>query len=183
MLTDRQTKNLPATGQPYRKRDNSEDPGLRGFGVQVSAAGSKSFYVEYSFGDRRGHFHRLGSYPGMSLVEARNRCREIRQLVDDGIDPKTELERRRLAEIEERRAQGHRKRAEQATAFYEDLARVYLASVQNRTTRAEIARLLEKGARPVLKGKRVTEIAPSDIHAVLPRARKRGAKRVERMLH
>ncbi len=99
MLTDRQTKNLPATGQPYRKRDNSADPGLRGFGVQVSAAGAKTFYVEYSFGGRRGHFYRLGSYPGMSLAEARNRCREVRKLLDDGIDPKTELERRRLAEV------------------------------------------------------------------------------------
>lgn len=183
MLTDRQTKNLPATGQPYRKRDNAADPGLRGFGVQVSAAGTKTFYVEYSFGGRRGHFYRLGSYPGMSLAEARSKCREIRKLVDDGIDPKAELERRRLAEVEERRAQGRRERAEQATALYEDVARVYLESVQNQTTRAEIARLLEKDARPVLKGKRVTEIAPSDIRAVIARARKRGAKRVERMLH
>ena len=98
MLTDRQVKNLPATGQPYRKRDNSPDPGLRGFGVQVSAAGTKTFYVEYSFGGRRGHFYRLGTYPGMSLAEARDRCREIRKLVDDGIDPKADLERRRLPE-------------------------------------------------------------------------------------
>ena len=183
MLTDRQVKNLPATGQPYRKRDNSPDPGLRGFGVQVSAAGTKTFYVEYSFGGRRGHFYRLGTYPGMSLAEARDRCREIRKLVDDGIDPKAELERRRLAEVEEREAQGRREREEQATALYEDLARLYLASVKNRTTRTEIARLLEKDARPVLKGKRVTEITPSDIRAVLGRPRKRGAKRVERMLH
>ena len=152
-------------------------------GVQVSAAGTKTFYVEYSFGGRRGPVYRLGSYPGMSLAEARNRCREIRKLVDDGIDPKTELVRRRLAEIEERKAQERREQAEQATARYEDLARVYLESVKNQTTRAEIARLLEKDARPVLKDKRVTEITRADIHAVLARARKRGAKRVERMLH
>jgi integrase len=183
MLTDRQIKNLPATGQPYRRRDNSGDPSLRGFGVQVSAAGTKTFYVEYSFGGRRGHFYRLGSYPGMSLAAARNKCREIRKLVDDGIDPKTELVRRRLAEIEERKAQERRAQAEQATALYEDLVSIYLESVRNQTTRAEIARLLEKDARPVLKGKRVTEITRADIHAVLARARKRGAKRVERMLH
>jgi hypothetical protein len=183
MLTDRQVKNLPATRQPYRKRDNSPDPGLRGFGVQVSATGTKTFYVEYSFSGRRGHFYRLGTYPGMSLADARNRCREIRKLVDDGIDPKAELERRRLAEVEEREAQGRREREERATALYEDLSRLYLESVKNETTRTEIARLLDKDARPVLKGKRVTEITPSDIRAVLGRPRKRGAKRVERMLH
>ena len=82
MLTDHQIKNLPATGQPYRKRDNSADAGLRGFGVQVSGAGTKTFYVEYSFGGRRGQFYRLGSYPGLSLAEARNKCREIRKMVD-----------------------------------------------------------------------------------------------------
>jgi hypothetical protein len=41
MLTDRQIKTLPTTGKPYRKRDKSSDPGLKGFGMQVSAAGSK----------------------------------------------------------------------------------------------------------------------------------------------
>ena len=101
MLTDRQTKNLPATGQPYRKRDNSADPGLRGFGVQVSAAGAKTFYVEYSFGGRRGHFYRLGSYPGMSLAEARSRCREVRKLVDDGIDPILRIEAAERAAVKQ----------------------------------------------------------------------------------
>ena len=89
----------------------------------------------------------------------------------------------RAARVFGREAQERREQAEQATARYEDLARVYLESVKNQTTRAEIVRLLEKDARPVLKGKRVTEITRADIHAVLARARKRGAKRVERMLH
>lgn len=78
MLSDRQIKNLVATGKPYRMRDKSTDQSTRGFGIQVSAAGAKTFYVEYSFGGQRGHFYRLGTYPGLSLARARERCREIR---------------------------------------------------------------------------------------------------------
>ncbi|NEV60407.1 tyrosine-type recombinase/integrase [Thiorhodococcus minor] len=183
MLSDRQIKNLTATGKPYRLREKSTDQSLRGFGVQVSAAGTKTFYMEYSFGGQRGHFYRLGAYPGLSLAQARERCREVRNLVDQGIDPKAELERRRTSEVVERKAQEQQALEARATATYEDLVRVYLESLDNATTRQEIDRLLQKDARPILKGKRVTEIDPSDIRAVLAKARKRGAKRVVFMLH
>lgn len=183
MLCDRQIKNLAATGKPYRLREKSTDQSLRGFGVQVSAAGTKTFYVEYSFGGQRGHFYRLGAYPGLSLAQARERCREVRNLVDQGIDPKAELERRRTSEVVERKAQEQQALEARATGTYEDLVRIYLESLDNATTRGEIDRLLQKDARPILKGKRVTEIEPSDIRAVLAKARKRGAKRVVFMLH
>lgn len=183
MLCDRQIKNLTATGKPYRLREKSTDQSLRGFGVQVSAAGTKTFYVEYSFGGQRGHFYRLGAYPGLSLAQARERCREVRNLVDQGIDPKAELERRRTSEVVERKAQEQQALEARATGTYEDLVRIYLESLDNATTRSEIDRLLQKDARPILKGKRVTEIEPSDIRAVLAKARKRGAKRVVFMLH
>ncbi len=183
MLCDRQIKNLTATGKPYRLREKSTDQSLRGFGVQVSAAGTKTFYMEYSFGGQRGHFYRLGAYPGLSLAQARERCREVRNLVDQGIDPKAELERRRTSEVVERKAQEQQALEARATGTYEDLVRIYLESLDNATTRGEIDRLLQKDARPILKGKRVTEIEPSDIRAVLAKARKRGAKRVVFMLH
>jgi integrase len=183
MLSDRQIKNLVATGNPYRMRDKSTDQSTRGFGVQVSAAGAKTFYVEYSFGGQRGHFYRLGAYPGLSLAQARERCREVRNLVDQGIDPKAELERRRMSEVVERKAQEQQALQARTTATYDDLVRVYLESLDNATTRSEIDRLLQKDAYPILKGKRVTEIEPSDIRIVLASARKRGAQRVVFMLH
>lgn len=183
MLTDRQVKTLPTTGRPYRQREKATDPGLRGFGVQVSAAGAKSFYLEYSFNGKRGNFFKLGTYPAMSLVEAREACRENRKLLDQGIDPKAELERRRVAESAERKAQEQKQRLERTVGRYEDLVALYLASLKNPTTRVEIARLLEKDAKPELKERKVTEIEPTDIRRVLARAQKRGAKRVPCMLH
>ncbi|MTW22264.1 hypothetical protein [Allochromatium palmeri] len=57
------------------------------------------------------------------------------------------------------------------------------ASVDNETTRREISRLLDKDARPILKGKRVTDIDSVGIRAILTSARKRGAKRVVSMLY
>lgn len=183
MLTDRQIKTLPTTGRPYRERENATDPGLRGFGVQVSAAGAKSFYLEYSFNGKRGNFFKLGTYPAMSLLEARHACRETRKRLDQGIDPKAELERRRISEAAARKQQAQQQRLERTVGCYEDLLALYLASIKNPTTRGEIARLLEKDAKPELKGRKVTEIEPTDIRRVLGRAHKRGAQRVPWMLH
>jgi len=183
MLTDRQIKTLPTTGRPYREREKATDPGLRGFGVQISAAGAKSFYLEYSFNGRRGNFFKLGTYPAMSLVEARQACRETRKLLDGGIDPKAELERRRVAEVAARKEQERQQRLARTVGCYEDLVALYLASLRNPTTRREIARLFEKDAKPELRERKVTEIEPADIRRVLARAHQRGAKRVPWMLH
>jgi integrase len=183
MLTDRQIKTLPTTGKPYRKREKSTDPGLKGFGIQVSSAGAKSFFVEYTFNGKRGHFFKVGTYPAMTLVEARETCRETRKRIEQGIDPKAELERRRIAEEAERKNQERQQRVERSIGRYEDLVRVYLASVDNMTTRQEIGRFLEKDAKPELQKRRVTDIEPKDIRRVLNRAKQRGAKRVPWMLH
>lgn len=51
-----------------------------------------------------------------------------------------------------------------ATATYEDLVRIYLASVDNETTRREISRLLDKDARPILKGKRIGHKLRKTLH-------------------
>ena len=134
MLTDRQIKTLPSTGKPYRKREKSTDPGLKGFGIQVSSAGAKSFFVEYTFNGKRGHFFKLGTYPATTLVEARETCRETRKRIEQGIDPKAELERRRIAEEAERKKQERQQRLERSIGRYEDLVRLYLASVDNMTT-------------------------------------------------
>jgi hypothetical protein len=185
MLTDRQIKTLPTTGKPYRKRDKSSDPGLKGFGMQVSAAGSKTFFVEYTFKGERGHFFKLGSYPLTNLVDARQACRDTRRPIDRGIDPKVDLERRRIANKGSAQGAGTPETigAAHRALTYEDLVRLYLGTVKNPTTRTEISRLFEKDAKPELREMRVTDIEPTDIRRVLDRASKRGAKRVPWMLH
>ena len=155
MLTDRQIRNLKSTGIPYRIREKSNDDTLRGFGIQVSSKGAKSFYVEYTFNGRRGRFFSLGQYPATSLSEAREECRQARKLIEQGADPKVELERRKTAEEKERLQQTERHRIEQATGAYEDMIRLYVRTIGSPNTRRDVAGILKKDAAPVLKGKRV----------------------------
>ena len=82
-LTDLKVKSLKPQKYPYRKREKSVD---RGFGVQVSPAGRKSFYMAYVI-DGRERFLKLGVYPECSISEARERCRFARRQVDTGVDP------------------------------------------------------------------------------------------------
>ncbi len=183
MLTDRQIRNLKPTGKPYRVREKSSDDTLRGFGIQVSAKSAKSFYVEYTFNARRGNFFPLGQYPATSLSEAREACRNARKLIEQGVDPKVELERRKAGEEQERQQQAERRRVEKATGTYEDMVRLYVRTIGSPNTRRDVEGILKKDAAPVLKGKRVTDITPDDVRKVIARPRRRGARRVPRMLY
>ena len=54
--------------------------------MQVSVAGSKSWYFRY-IRNKRGRNIGLGAAPTISLAEARNRAADARKLLDEGIDP------------------------------------------------------------------------------------------------
>jgi integrase len=183
MLTDRQIQNLKATGNAYRVREKSTDKTLQGFGVKVTANGVRSFYLEYTFNGKRGNFFTLGKYPALSLVDARDECRQARKLIDHGIDPKVDLERRKVAEEEERRQQAERRRVEKATGTYEDMVAVYLPTIGSAKTRGDAAGVLKRDAAPVLKGKKVTDITPDDIRKAIARPKQRGTRRVPRVLY
>ena len=152
MLTDRSIKALKPTGKPYREPDNSKDPSLRGFGVQVSAAGAKAFYVNFTWGNERP-FLNLGLYPSTSLEEARRRCREARQLVAAGIDPRLERQKSIEQQEAEKRAREaaaedeSRRRAEVANVG--ELVDAYVATIPTARTRKEVARTIKEDGRPL----------------------------------
>src|SRR6201981_2734383 len=58
----------------------------RGFGVRVTAAGSRAFILNYRL---RGHEHRftIGAWPDWSALKAVREARNLRQRVDRGEDP------------------------------------------------------------------------------------------------
>lgn len=183
MLTDRQIQNLKPTGGAYRIREKSTDKTLRGFGIKVTAKGTKSFFLEYTFNGKRGNFFTLGKYPATSLSEAREDCRQARRLIEQGTDPKVDLQRRKIAEDKERQQQDERRRLEQATGTYEDMIRLYLPTINSPNTRRDAEGILKRDAAPVLRGKRITEITTDDIRRAIARPKRRGAKRVPRMLY
>ncbi len=56
------------------------------FGVRVSSNGSKRFFIRYRVNGKRRRMV-LGSYPSLSLVEARKRALKHMAQIDDGADP------------------------------------------------------------------------------------------------
>src|SRR5262245_28907788 len=94
MLTDRQIKSLKTD----RPQIDIFDGTLPGFGVRVTNKARKSFFLFYRSRrsvDPRRRLRRatLGTYPHLSLADARDRARAILREVEIGKDPCTGLAR------------------------------------------------------------------------------------------
>jgi integrase len=94
MLTDRQIKCL----ETERSQIDVFDGSIPGFGVRVTTKARKSFFLFYRARrsvDPRRRLRRvtLGTYPYLSLADARDRARAILREVEIGKDPCTGLAR------------------------------------------------------------------------------------------
>ncbi len=88
------------------------DTGLPGFGIRVSQGGRKSWVVMYRVGRRKRRLT-LGSYPPMTLAEARKDAKAALVVAQKGGDPAHEKKVARMAEtfsqIAELYIEGHAK--------------------------------------------------------------------------
>jgi integrase len=99
-LTDRTLKAVRPTG----KRHDIMDSEVRGFGLRVSETGQKTFILIARFpGSSNPTRRALGEYPSLTLEKAREKARHWRDLVRQGIDPRSEEER--LRRLERRKQQ------------------------------------------------------------------------------
>ena len=72
--------------------------GVPGLLLQVSLGGGRSWVLRVMVGQRRRGFG-LGSFPAVSLGDARNKARELREKLAQGIDPVAERQAARAAHI------------------------------------------------------------------------------------
>jgi hypothetical protein len=75
-------KRIGKLKKPGRYKDSES----RGLYLQVGRTGSKSWLLRFELNGRE-RFMGLGSFEDFSLKEARQRARQQRQLVSDGVDP------------------------------------------------------------------------------------------------
>lgn len=75
---------ISKSGEPY----NAMHPvgGVAGLLLQVTPTGAKSWIYRTTVGKKRRNIG-LGSYPAVSLVRAREKAAEMREQIDQGIDP------------------------------------------------------------------------------------------------
>jgi integrase len=93
-LTDAVVRRLPP---PDRGNRITKDIGAVGFGARVTAAGFRSFTLDYTTTAGRERRYTIGDFPNWSTTAARQEARRLRQLIDQGIDPLADAENARAA--------------------------------------------------------------------------------------
>jgi len=85
----------PAAGNRVHYDRRGKEP-VRGFGVRVTAAGSKSFVLNYTIAGRERRLT-IGGYPAWSVAAAREHAKSLRRRIDSGEDPLATKEADRTA--------------------------------------------------------------------------------------
>src|SRR6516225_3382518 len=94
-LTDTITKQLPA---PEHSNKVTWDEAVRGFGVRVTAAGARSFILNYRRKlDGRERRITIGAFPDWSTTAAREEAKRLKREIDGGADPIGEHQAERAA--------------------------------------------------------------------------------------
>lgn len=118
-----------------------------GFGLRVHARGTKSFFFNYRFGGVEKRLT-IGKYPAWSALQARNRARELRQLIDRGIDPTAE------------------KRERASAPTVQDLIDRYVrerVEANGQSRPADVRRMLQEAAHIIGAGTKVADVHYGDI--------------------
>lgn len=140
-FTDLFIKNLKPQARPYREWEKSND---KGFGVQVSSKGTKTFFQFYRHNGQRC-FLKLGRYPDIRITEARDAAREARKLIDQGINPRIVKQQEIIQQEEEVKKLQQQQLLEQMKGSVHQLIKYYIEHLkaQNKRSWREVERALK----------------------------------------
>jgi integrase len=124
-LTDRIVKGLRAPASGNRITYDGDDKScVKGFGVRVTAAGSRAFVLNYRTRVGRERRYTIGQFPDWNTNAAREEAKALKQRIDRGEDPMADIEAGRdaktVADLCRRFLEEHseRKNRPGTTAFY-----------------------------------------------------------------
>lgn len=94
-ITDKLAK---ALASPPKGNTITYDDDIKGFGIRITAQGTKSFVLNYVVNGRERRLT-IGQFPTWSVAAAREKAKALKQQVDQGIDPLSvkEAERKSLS--------------------------------------------------------------------------------------
>lgn len=170
-LTDRLIKNSKSGANTIRLRDNSSDPALKGFMLQILSSGLKTFVLSYTSpesGKRR--FMKLGTYPAMSLKEGRESARQARQLLDRGLDPITYAEQLKLKALSLEENQNKLGSVEQLFNFY-----ILDLEMDNKRSSKQVKSIYFRDIDPSIGQIKCCEVTTDQITDILATIENRGA--------
>ena len=143
------------------------------FGIRLSSTGRKVFFFIYSLHGKRKRLT-LGTYPALSLTEARKQALEYVRCVAAGRDPQGEL------------------RSYSRGASFADLTELFLTQTVDgrcaKNTAREYRRIIQKELLPAWRNLKVVDIRPADILRLLElitagRGKPVMAARVQALIH
>jgi integrase len=161
-LTDIAVRQAKATGKAYTLGDRE------GLSLAVSPQGGKSWHFRYYWGDRQKRMS-LGTYPEVSLREARQARDEARALLAKGVNPHTHRKQKR---------QAVRLSSEYTfeTVFHQWLEKHALGiQTGERSICANIVRMFKHDVLPVLGKRSILDLRRPDLLEVIERIERRKA--------
>jgi integrase len=159
-LTDVKCRNARCDGQKILKLGDGQ-----GLYLWVHDSGRKHFHFRYSF-DGKPKGVNLGDYPETSLAEARRKCKDQRELLEQGIDPS---EARKRVKREQQQAEDNSFRAV-AMEWYETMEPSWTVKHA-----ADVLRRLEKNIFPEIGDRPIGEIDGPELLRVIRKMESRGA--------
>lgn len=149
---------VDAVKPPERGQMDYWDQRLSGFGLRVSEGGRKSWVCFYRHSGQMRRFT-LGSYPTLSLADARQLARSALRDAQHGLDPARMKQETRSADSF----------GELASLYLERHAKI------NKRSWPEDERILNRELLPAWKNRKAGEIVRKDVIALLDRIVERGA--------
>jgi integrase len=154
-LNDAIVRKLPSPPTGYRLIWDTE---IKGFGVRVTAAGAKSFILNYR-ASGVGRRHTIGSFPDWPTSAAREEAKRLKREIDQGGDPA--LDRREM-------------RAAPTVADLIDRYRAEHAPRKRERSRLEDESLIRQWISPELGNRKVTDVRRADIERLHRKITERG---------
>lgn len=134
--------------------------GVAGLMLQITPSGAKSWLLRTKVGMKRREFG-LGGYPEVALATARDRARDLKEKIRDGIDPIQERKEKKAALISAQR------RGLTFSEAVDKYLRAKLDQYKNAKHRQQWRNTLQTYAIPELGSMLVQEITPQDVLRVL----------------
>lgn len=161
MLTDLECKKAicPEGKRHIRQHDGG------GLYLQVAPNGSKRWFYKFTFEGKEKHMA-LGGYPGVSLTAARRARDEARLLKSTGVEP---IARRKSDKL---------KALNPAGETFKEVAQEWVTKqlgVWSQVHAKRVIRQIERDLYPFLGDRKIDDIAPAELLAVLRKIEQRGA--------
>ena len=165
ILTDKAIRSSKPRDSVYRLREVGG--GVKGFGITIAPAGSKTFFLGYTApGSGKRTQINLGRYPAASLKDARQNAYEAREALNRGVDPREDAEK--LAK---------HKKALENRGNVSDLFDIYTRDLEldGKRSAQEVRRIYVKHIDPVIGDKLVAAVSTGDVLDVLTPIVRRGS--------